>query len=124
MVDLEELRTNHRKGTYTHFNDTVPHDLIVFEGSIPRHGNNYFDVAIDVTNISDTNSTTFRTFRKVDFDNYKLNKITVYPDDFDAEIKGIPFELDGTGGDMKITIQSSVAEGTPELDFSYSESKR
>lgn len=124
MVDLEELRTNHRKGIYDHFDDTDPHDLIVFEGGSPPRGNNYFSVAVDVTNLSAVNSTTFTIFRKVDFINYKLDKITVYPDDFDSEIKGIPFTLDGVGGDMKITIQSSIAEGSVKnLDFSYSENK-
>lgn len=123
MVDLEELRVSHRKNLFVNVSNLLPADIIVFEGGNPRRGNNYFSVAVDLTNVNE--SVTLRTFKKVDYVNYKLDKITVYPDDFDSGIKGVLFILDGTGGDMKIEIQSNeLGVGEDLVSLSYSETRR
>jgi len=71
MVDLSELRTIHRSIVYVHPDTVDPKVMLAFEGGLPRRGNNYFSVTVDVTNL--IKQTTFTTSKKIDFTNGDVN---------------------------------------------------
>lgn len=123
MVDLSLLRINHRLVVHTHPDDVTEHNLIFFEGGSPPRGNNLFNLSLDMSNFA--NQVTLREFRKINYTDYILVDKVIYPDEFDPGVKVIEVELDGHGGDMKITMQSTIAEvmGT-SLEIQYEETKR
>lgn len=122
-MDLSLLRTNYRLVVHTHPDNTSEHNLIFFEDGSPPRGNNLYNLSLDMSNFA--NQVTLREYRKINYTDYILVDKAVYPDDFDPGVKTINIELDGQGGDMKITMQSTTPEimGT-SLDIQYSETKR
>lgn len=118
MVDLSEVRSSHRHVVHEHPNDLSQHAILTIEGGVPARGNNYFNVSIDMSMID--NQTTFRVQRKVN-GAYGIEKVTIYPDDYPAEVELVNFELEGQGGDMRITMQSTVAEGPTNVDITFVE---
>ncbi len=105
MVDAGEVKTVLRPILFSHPNTTVETDLVEHIG-ITEIDYHHFDL----TNL--TQATTIRAYEKTDGTNYRLLSSRVFPDDYDAGVETIILVLNGSGNDMKITLQSEIAEGS------------
>jgi len=107
MPDVGSITTVLRSISFTHGPGTDEQDLVEHL-SITESDDHHFDFS----NLSQVNSTTIRVFEKVDGITYRLLGIRIFPDDYDAGIQIVQIILNGAGQDMKITLQSSVDEGS------------
>lgn len=48
---------------------------------------------------------------KVDGINYRIKSFKLYPADFDTDVKTVVITMEGSGNDLKLTVQSTTAEG-------------
>ncbi len=106
MVDLGEVDNVLRTPSFTHPNTTVETDLVehlLLTELIDHH--------FDFSEL--TQQTTIRVFEKINGADYEQISQKVFPDDYETGTKGVVIILDGSGQDMKITLQSTIAEGTP-----------
>lgn len=105
MPDAGEQKISFRQVLFSHPNTTDETDLVehLLHSEVDVHH-------FDFSNL--LQQTTIRVFEKADGVNYELLSQKVFPDDFEVGIKVIIIVLDGGKQDMKITLQSSVAEGS------------
>lgn len=105
MVDAGEVVTVLRTRSFSHPNTIVETDLVehlLLTEKINHH--------FSFRNI--TQQTLIRVFEKVDGTVYdQLGDTVTFPDDF-GDAKALIIVLDGAGQDMKITLESLVAEGS------------
>ncbi len=106
MPDAGEQKISFRQVLFSHPNTIVETDLIEhpLHTEIDTH---YFDFS----NLSQVNKTTIRVYEKTDGINYRLVSQKIFPDNFEG-VQVIIIVLDGGEQDMKITLQSSIAEGS------------
>ncbi len=109
MPDLSSTRTQYENKSHTQVNNTA--EQIVEEFLDLRD-----DIHIDLDLDEITQSISIKIFEKVDGTNYTqvtdaLFDPTYVTGDFDTDITIVETELDGGGQDMKLTIESLVAEG-------------
>lgn len=105
MPDAGEITTVLRTVLFTHPNTTVETNLVEhlnLEELIDHH--------FDFSNLLQI--TTLRVFEKIDGSNYRQISEKVFPTDYETGTQGVVIILDGSGQDMKITLQSSIAEGS------------
>lgn len=105
MVDAGEVTNVLRAPSFSHPNTTVETDLVehlLLTELIDHH--------FDFSNL--TQQTTIRVFEKIDGITYRKITTKVFPDDYETGTEGVVVILDGSGQDMKITLQSSIAEGS------------
>jgi len=107
MPDVGSVTTVLRSVTLSHGPGTDEQDLVEHL-SISELDDHHFDFS----NLSQVNETTIRVFEKVDAITYRLLSTKIFPTDFDSGIQIVRIILDGAGQDMKITLQSSVDEGS------------
>lgn len=105
MVDAGEIKTVLRDVLFSHPNTTVE-TILVEHIDITEIDYHHFDLS-NLTQI-----TTIRAFEKTDGINYRLLAQKEYPTDFDSGVETVVIILNGAGHDMKITLQSSIAEGS------------
>ena len=104
MPDGGEIKTTFETDTYSHPDTTTETDLVEYTGL-----KNYIVTNLDMSNFGE--STTVRVYDKVDGTNYRQVSQKIYPDDYETGTEVATFVLDGAGQDMKVTLQSAVAEG-------------
>lgn len=107
MPDGGEITTVLRDVSFTHTNGTAEDDLVEHL-SLKEIINHHFDFS----NLSAINETTIRTFEKVDGITYRLLQQRIYPTDYPGGPNSVIITLNGGGKDMKITLQSAIAEGS------------
>lgn len=110
MVDAGEITTVLRTILFSHPNTTVETDLVEhlnLEELIDHH--------LDFSNLAQI--TTIRVFEKIDGSNYRQISQKVFPTDYEIGTLGVVIILDGSGQDMKITLESSIAEGSAKNIF-------
>lgn len=107
MPDGGEITTVLRKLTFTHVNGTSETDLVEHLSLTEL-----IDHHLDFSNLNAVNLTTIRAFEKIDGINYRKIGERVFPTDYEPGQTGIIVVLDGAGQDMKITLQSSISEGS------------
>lgn len=105
MVDAGEVTTVLRERIVNHPNTTTETDLIehlLLMEKITHH------ISFDEI----TQQTRIRVLEKIDGVNYENIDAggALFPDDF-GDATGVTIVLDGAGQDMKITLESLVAEG-------------
>lgn len=105
LVDAGEIKTIVGNVSFSHPNTTVETDL---DEHIKLTELDYH--TLDFSNL--TQITTIRVYEKTDGINYRLLSQRVFPDDYDTGVETIIVILNGGGQDMKITLQSAVAEGS------------
>lgn len=105
MVNLGEVTTVFRNVTFSH-PDSILEEVLVEHLNLTQLIDHHFDFS----NL--TQQTTIRIFEKADGVNYKLLSIRVFPDSYDAGIEIVGIILNGADQDMKITLQSTLAEGS------------
>lgn len=105
MADAGEIKTYFETATLTHPNTTTETDLVEYIGLRDLLG-----ISLDMTNILQT--TTIRVYNKTDSTNYRQRSQKVFPTDYETGTEEIFAELDGTGQDMKITLESGTVEGS------------
>ena len=107
MVDAGEVDTVFRTPDLSHPNTTIETTLVehlLLEEKISH--------TFSLINLSLVNPTTIRVFQKTDGSTYEKLAEAVYPNDFTDGVTGIELITDGKAQDMKVTLQSSVAEGS------------
>ncbi len=107
MPDVGSVRTVFRSVSFTHGPGTDEQDLVEHL-SFTEVDDHHFDFS----NLSQVNATTIRVFEKADAITYRLLSTRIFPDDYDTGIEIVEIVLNGAGQDMKITLQSSVDEGS------------
>jgi len=108
MVDAGEEKTVLRQISFTHPNNT-DENLLVEHLNITEIDYHHFDFS-NLTQV-----TTIRAFERIDGINYRLLASRVFPDDYEAGVETVIVVLNGSGNDMKITLQSSIAEGSAKV---------
>lgn len=103
---LDNLAASEIDGTYEHANGVAEEDAVLIA---PTEITRYNTLMLDLSNI--TKITTIRTYVQVDGSNYRLFDTAVFPTDFDANTVAVPIGFPASSKDMKVTMQSSVAEG-------------
>lgn len=104
MVDAGEIEVFFRNVLFSHPNTTAETDLTEHLLLVEKDTHH-----LDLSNL--TQQTTIRVFEKIDGVVYKQLSSRLYPDDYELGTQVVIVILDGAGQDMKITLQSSVAEG-------------
>ena len=99
-VESKITKTN---GTFSLPNGITEQDMLEFVGN-----DDAIVVTLDGTNLLQT--TTITVQEKIDGINYRIIQSKSYPADFSSV--GVKIALDGKGRDQKITLQSSIAEGS------------
>lgn len=107
MPDAGEITATLRRVTFSHGPGT-DEQLLVEHLSFSEIDVHHFDFS----NLSQVNSTIIRTFEKADGITYRQFGRRVFPDDYDEGTQIVIIILDGAGQDMKITLQSTVDEGS------------
>ncbi len=108
MPDVGSVTTVLRSVSFTHGPGT-DEQILVEHSSLTELIDHHFDFS----NLSQVNATTIRVFEKADGITYEqIGENRVFPDDYGADTKIVRIVLDGAGQDMKITLQSSVSEGS------------
>ena len=105
MVDAGEQTIVLRSVSFSHPNDTNENDLVehlLLTEKITHH--------FDFSGFSQL--TTIRVSEKIDGTNYRQLSEKEFPTDFEANNTAVIIVLDGAAQDMKITLQSAVAEGS------------
>jgi len=110
LPDAGENKTVLRNILFDHENGTAETTLVE-HFSITEIDYHHFDFS----NFS--NDVTIRVYEKIDGTTYKLLSSSLYPTDYTNPSTGITPEivvivLNGGGQDMKITLQSDIAEGS------------
>jgi len=104
MVDAGEITAVLRSVSFDHANNTSEQDLVE-HSNLTELITHHFDFS------GFAQITTIRVFEKIDGTTYRQLSQRVFPTDFETDTEGVIIVLDGAGQDMKITLQSSVAEG-------------
>lgn len=108
MVDAGEITTVLRRKTFNHPNTTTETDLVehlLLTEKINHH--------FSFRNL--TQQIKIRTFEKINETDYdQLGDTVTFPDDF-GDAQALIIVLDGAGQDMKITLQSVIAEGAARV---------
>jgi len=105
LPDVGEQTTVLRGVSFIHPNDTNENNLVehlLLTEKITHH----FDFS-DLLQV-----TTIRVSEKIDGVNYRQLSQKVFPTDFETGDQAVIIILDGGRQDMRITLQSSVAEGS------------
>ena len=105
MPDLGNSRTQFQSQTLSHPNTLTETDLIEYTTL-----KNLVKLHFDMTNI--TQISTIRVYDKTDGTNYRLLSIKEFPTDYDTGVETIVAILDGAGQDMKVTLESTILEGS------------
>ena len=106
MPDAGSITTVLRDVTFSHPNTTTETNLVE-HFSLTELIDHHFDFS----NI--LQQTTIRVFEKADGVTYKqIGNPRIFPDDYGVNTKIVRIVLDGAGQDMKITLQSTLAEGS------------
>ncbi len=96
--------------SYSHLNNTNEQDVLIFNATM-QDVNTY----LDMSNITQTS--TIREYLKLDDVNYRQLTAKVFPTDFDTSTKSISISFKQPNKDYKVTLQSSVAEGSAKAIF-------
>ncbi|MCZ6583047.1 MAG: hypothetical protein O6761_07760 [Thaumarchaeota archaeon] len=106
MVDAGEITTVLRTRILSHPNTTVETDLLEHLLLTEKITHN-----ISFKNLAQ--QTTIRVLEKIDGTLYENidSGGAIFPDDF-GDATGVTIVLDGAGADMKITLESAIAEGS------------
>ncbi len=108
MPDVGSITTVLRSVSFTHGPGTTEDDFVEHL-SLTELIDHHFDFS----NLSQVNATTIRVFEKADAITYRqIGEDRVFPDDYGTNTQIVRIVLDGAGQDMKITLQSSVDEGS------------
>jgi len=108
MPDVGSITTVLRNVSFTHPN-SISEEILVEHLSLTE----LIDHHLDFTNLSQVNDTTIRVFEKADGVNYQqIGEARNFPSDYGSNTGIVRIILDGAGQDMKITLQSSVLEGS------------
>ncbi len=100
-------------GTYSHSNDTNENVVLTFTAAIQD-----INLYLDMVNITQTS--TIREYIEVDASTYRQLSAKVFPTDFDTSTKSISISFKQPNKDYKITLQSSVVEGSAKnIPYSY-----
>ena len=105
MPDAGEITTVLRTKSFSHPNTVVETDLVehlLLTEKINHH--------FDFSNL--LQQTTIRVFEKIDGITYRLLSEKVFPIDYETGTDAVIIILDGAGKDMKITLESNIAEGS------------
>ena len=105
MPDVGSINTVLRSVSFSHPNSTSE-EILVEHSSLTELIDHHFDF----TNL--LQQTTIRVFEKADGITYRLLATRIFPDEYGANTEIVRIILDGAGQDMKITLQSSVDEGS------------
>jgi len=108
MPDVGSVTTVLRSISFTH-GPGVDEQTLTEHLSLTELDDHHFDFS----NLLE--QTTIRVFEKADGITYRLLGIRVFPDDYDAGIEIVRIVLDGAGQDMKITLQSTIDEGSAKV---------
>ncbi len=117
-MDLSQSRTNYENKSHSQvLSNTSEQDVEIFTNL-----RDFLHIDLDLDAI--TKITIIRIFEKVDGTNFGLvSEVTYDPSgstgDFDVDVQIVGIELNGGGQDMKITMQSVVAE-TMSITVNYS----
>jgi len=103
---IDNLVGSEPSGTYDHPNDTLEHDAVVIT---PTELADYKTLLLDLSAL--TQETTIRAYVQVDGANYRLCDLAVFPTDFAANTVVVSLQLLPLSVNMKVTLQSAVAEG-------------
>lgn len=109
MPDLSDSRTQFSNESHNQVNNTA--EQIIMEFLLLR---DFIHIDLDLDVITQT--TILKIFERVDGTNYSEVKSVIFDPtyvvgDFDTDVMVVETELDGGGQDMKLTMQSTVAEG-------------
>ena len=107
MPDAGENKFVFRSVSLSHPNTVTETDLVEHEGITERDTHH-----LDFTNLSQVNETTIRVYEKIDGINYRQLSQKIFPTEYETGTEAVIVVLDGAGQDMKITLESSVAEGS------------
>jgi len=106
MPDVGSITTVLRSVSFSHPNSTSE-EILVEHLSLTELIDHHFDF----TNL--LQQTTIRVFEKADGITYEqIGEPRIFPDDYGANTGIVRIVLDGAGQDMKITLQSTLAEGS------------
>jgi len=105
MPDVGSITTVLRSVTFSHPNTTAETTLVEHLSTTEIDDHHF-----DFSNL--LQQTTIRVFEKADGVTYRLLSTRIFPDDYDTDVKIAKIILDGAGQDMKITLQSTLAEGS------------
>ncbi len=106
MPDVGSVETVLRSVSFSHTNSTSE-EILVEHLSLTELIDHHFDF----TNL--LQQTTIRVFEKADGVTYQqIGESRVFPDDYGVDTEIVRIVLDGAGQDMKITLQSTLLEGS------------
>jgi len=106
MPDVGSITTVLRSVLFTHLNSTSE-EILVEHLSLTELIDHHFDF----TNL--LQQTTIRVFEKADGIVYQqIGDPRIFPDDYGVNTGIVRIVLDGAGQDMKITLQSTLLEGS------------
>lgn len=110
MPDAGENKTVLRNVEFIHPNST-DEEILVEHIKITEIDHHHFDFS------NFNNAVTIRVYEKIDGNIYKSLSSSLYPTDYTNPSTGLTPEiviivLNGGGQDMKITLQSSISEGS------------
>lgn len=105
MVDAGEVQNVFRTVIFSHPNTIVETTLV--EHLLLKDKNVHH---FDFTNLAQ--DTTIRVFEKSDGSTYRQISQRVFPTDYEVNTEVVFVILDGVGQDMKITLESAIAEGS------------
>lgn len=109
MPDAGEIISTLRSVSFTHGPGIDEQDLVIHL-SFTEIDDHHFDFS----NLSQVNPTIIRTFEKADGITYRQISRRTFPDDYEEGTQVVRVTLNGSGQDMKITLQSTVDEGSPK----------
>lgn len=115
---VDNLLSEEVSGTIVHPAGTSEEDSLEVT---PSELTEYSIVFLDLNALAQT--ITIRNYIQIDGSNYRLISSAAFPADFPTNAKGIPVELWQLSVPWKITLQSSVTEGS-DVDIPYRYVKR
>lgn len=101
---LNILTAHNTNGTYTHLNNLLEQDVLVFASATQD-----INLRLSMDNI--TQNTNIREYEKIDGITYDQLTNRIYPTDFDTNNKGIVLSFPQAGRLYKVTMQSQIVEG-------------
>jgi len=104
MPDLSDSRTQFTTKILTHLSNTDEQDTLEFTNL-----KDHVHISMDVRSF--VQEFTVKVFEKIDGSIYQQISSKIFPADYEIGTETITIVLDGSGQDMKFTLQSSIAEG-------------
>lgn len=108
MVDAGEITTVFRNIAPSHPN-TIAETTLIEHLLLTERDTHHLDFS------ALTQVTTIRVFERTDGVNYRQLSQRVFPTDYEPGSQLVIIVLDGAAQDMKITLESSVMEGSPTI---------